>query len=107
MTLNLNPAGSGENLWFQKKEPRYNVKVAMYSCLLPEFHLTEALRTMLTEALRTMLTEALRTMLTEALRTMLTEALRAMLTEALRTMLTEALRTMLTEVSYCRTLLRL
>jgi len=53
MTLNLNPAGSGENLRVQKKEPRYNVgrynvKITMYNCLLPEFHLTGALRRVLT-----------------------------------------------------------
>jgi len=48
MTPNVNPAGSGENLRAQKEEPMYNIKVTMYSCLLPEFHLTGALRRILT-----------------------------------------------------------
>jgi len=48
MTLNLNPTGSGENLRVQKKEPKCNVKVTMYNCLLPEFHLTGALRRIFT-----------------------------------------------------------
>jgi len=48
MPLNLNPAGSGENLQVQNKEPRYNVKVTMYSCLLLEFHLTGDLQRVLT-----------------------------------------------------------
>jgi len=53
MTLNLSPAGSGENSQVQKNEPRYNVgrynvEVTVYSCLLSEFHLTGALRRILT-----------------------------------------------------------
>ena len=47
VTLNLNPTEAGENLWVQEMEPRYNIKVTTYNCLLPEFPLTVALRRML------------------------------------------------------------